>query len=269
MKLTTPPAYFDEYGRPCYLVEQTKGLFERQSSRLFEGALAGGYTVSITNELKQWIADEVALAGAGRKLDLLEIGGSRGTLFEWVKESARTYINVDPGRVTPRAGDVERWQDPRYAGIGCTAEAIPLEDETVDVVISMVSFDHIPDYRRALTEVSRLLRRDGIFLLTLNNRRSWWKTLLSGTRFLRRREEEIAKEHYFQWSFSECEAHLSSVLSVSHISTRIFLPYVPKIWPYLLAVSNRIGAAVAPARGGYIVASCRKGGQGISPTAAL
>src|SRR5215208_3279560 len=95
MELTTPPVYFDEHGRPCYLVEQTKGLFERQSNHLFEDALAEGYTVSITNELKQWIADEVVLAGADRKLDLLEIGGSRGTFFELVKDSARTYINVD------------------------------------------------------------------------------------------------------------------------------------------------------------------------------
>lgn len=260
MELTTPPVYFDEYGRPCYHVEQTKGLFELQSNHLFEDALAEGYTVSITNELKRWIADEVALAAADRKLDLLEIGGSRGTFFESVKDSARTYINVDPGQVTPRDGDVERWQDSRYAGIGCTAEAIPLKDESVDVVISMVSFDHIPDYRRALSEVGRLLRKDGIFLLTLNNRRSWWKSLLSGTKYLRRREEEIAKEHYFQWSFSECEAHLSSVLSVGRMGTKIFLPYVPKIWPYLLPISNAIGGAVAPARGGYITALCRKRG---------
>lgn len=261
LELTTPPDYFDEYGRPCYLVEQSKGLFEQQSSHLFEDALAEGYTVSITNELKQWIVDEVALKSADRKLDLLEIGGSRGTLFEWVKDSARTYINVDPGRVTPRAGDAERWQNPRYAGIGCTAEAIPLEDESVDVVISMASFDHIPDYRRALSEVGRLLRKDGVFLMTLNNRRSWWKTLLSGTSYLRRREEEVAKEHYFQWSLSECEAHLSIDLSVKHMSTRIFLPYVPKIWPYLLPVSNAVGGAVAPKHGGFIIARCRKRGS--------
>ena len=127
IELTTPPVYFDEHGRPCYPLEQTKGLFERQSSHLFEDALAEGYIAPITNELKQWIADYVVLAGADRKLDLLEIGGRRCTFFEWLKDSARTYLNVDPGRITPRASDVERWQDPRYVGIGGTAEAIPLE----------------------------------------------------------------------------------------------------------------------------------------------
>jgi len=45
------------------------------------------------------------------------------------------------------------------------------------------------------------------------------------------------------------------------MSTKIFLPYVPKIWPYLLPISNAIGGAVAPAHGGYIAALCRKRGQ--------
>lgn len=75
-----------------------------------------------------------------------------------------------------------------------------------------------------------------------------------------RRENEIAKEHYFQRSFSGCEAQLSSALSVRRMSIRIFLPYVPKICRYLLPISNAIGGAVAPAHGGYITALCGKRG---------
>src|SRR6266496_4227013 len=260
LKLTTPPDHLDEYGRPCYVIDQRKGLYEHQNNHLLEDALADGYITSVGNTLKRWISDEVALASTGRKLDLLEIGGGRGTLFEWVKDSALTYINVDPGRLVPRAGDLERWRDPRYARIGCSAEAIPLEDESVDAIISSASFDHIPEYRKALSEVSRLLRKNGSLILTLNNRCSWWKVLLSGTDNLRKREEEIAREHYFQWSFSECAANLSDIIPVRRMGTLIFLPFVPKVWRHLLPISDRIGGFLTPRYGAYIVAVCQKRG---------
>lgn len=260
MKLTAPPDHWDEHGRPRYLIEQRKGLYDQQDNHLFEEAKADGYVTSVGNTLKRWIRDEVAVASAGRKLDMLEIGGGRGTLYDWLKESARTYVNVDPGSIVPREGDLERWQDPKYARIGCSGEAIPLEDESVDVVISNASFDHLPDYRKGLAEIARLLKKNGSFILTLNNRRSWWKALLSGTGYLRRREAEIAREHYFQWSFAECAAHLSEYLSVERMSTVTFLPFVPTVWRPLLPLSDRIGRFVAPKYGSNIVAVCRKRG---------
>lgn len=264
-KLTTAPASFDEHGQPCYPVSQGKGLIEDQDNRLLEGALADGYVEALADTLHRWIRREVALAAGGRKLDLLELGGGAGGLFEWVKDDARTYINVEPGRPALGARALERLKDARYAAVRCSAEDIPLEDESVDVVISTASFDHIPDYRRALSEVRRLLRRDGVLLLTLNNRRSWWKLLLARTDYLRRREEEIAREHYIQWSFAECEAHLSEFLRVSRMGTTTFLPYVPKIWRYALPASDLLGPLLLRRYGAYIVAVCRKaGGPNIS-----
>jgi ubiquinone/menaquinone biosynthesis C-methylase UbiE len=260
LKLTTRPDHFDEYGRPCYLISQRKGLIEYQNNRLLEDALADGYVTSVANTLHRWIANEVALASAGRKLDLLEIGGGVGGLFEWVKDRARSYINVEPGRIIPEGSALERLQDPRYACIKCSAEDVPLEDESVDVIISTASFDHIPEYRRALSEVRRLLRKNGSLILTLNNRRSWWKILLSGTAYLRKREQEIAREHYFQWSFSECESNLADFVPIRQITTLTYFPFVPKIWQYLLPLSDFIGGFLLRRYGAYIVAVCQKRG---------
>ena len=260
LQLTTPPAHWDEYGRPCYLISQHKGLIEHQNNRLLEDALADGYIASVASTHHRWIRDETALASAGRKLDVLEIGGRAGGLFEWVKDSARTYTNVEPGRVSLSGRELERLQDPRYACINCSAEDVPLEDESVDVIISTASFDHIPDYRKALLEVRRLLRNNGIFILTLNNRRSWWKVLLSRTDYLRRREQEIAREHYFQWSFLECEASLSHFIPVRYMGTTTFLPFIPKIWRYLLPISDIVGGFLFRRYGAYIIAVCEKRG---------
>jgi SAM-dependent methyltransferase len=257
-RLTVEPAYFDGHGRPCYRVSQAKGLIEQQDNRLLEGALAGGYIGAVADALHGWIRREVARAAGGRRLDLVELGGGAGGLFEWVKDYARSYVNVEPGRPALTGDALERLRDERYASIGCSAEEVPLEGGSADVVISTASFDHIPDYRRALAEVGRLLRGDGVFLLTLNNRRSWWKALLSGTEYLRRREEEIAREHYIQWSFDECRARLSEFLHVSRMSTTTFTPYVPRVWRYALPASDLAGRRLLRRHGGYILAVCRK-----------
>ena len=257
-KLINEPAYFDEYDQPCYPISQRKGLIEYQDNHLLEDALTDGYVTALADTLHRWISRQVVLASGGRKLDLLEIGGGVGGLFEWVKESAHTYINVEPGRINLRGRELERLKDPRYACIKCSAEDVPLEDESVDVIISTASLDHIPEYRQALAEVRRLLRVNGIFILTINNRRSWWKLLLSGTDYVRRREKEIAEEHYFQWSFSECRSNLSEFLSVSHMRTTTFIPFMPKIWRYLLPVSDLIGEPLLRKYGANILAVCQK-----------
>jgi ubiquinone/menaquinone biosynthesis C-methylase UbiE len=204
LRLTSAPAYYDEYGRPCYPLKQEKGLIEFQDNHLLAQALADGYTQAVAEILLDWTGKKISRAGAGQTLDILELGGGNGAFFERVEETAHTYINVEPGRIALDEANLKRLSSTKYMCIKCSAEEIPLPDESVDVIISLASLDHVPDYSKALAEVKRLLRTNGLFIMTLNNRRSWWKTVLSRTKYLKRREEEIAKEHYFQWSYAEC-----------------------------------------------------------------
>jgi ubiquinone/menaquinone biosynthesis C-methylase UbiE len=217
VELKVNAAYYDEYGQPCYPVGQEKGLIEFQENRLIKHALANGFTAAVARTLFDMIGRQVALASLSRPADMLEIGGGSGTFYVHVKNSARTYINIEPGRIPLLGEALDRLKDPSNMCLKCSAEDIPLPDESVDVILSIASLDHVPEYRKALDEVSRLLRKGGIFILTLNNRRSWWKVMLSRTAYLKRREEEIDREHYFQWSFSECESHLAEFIPVRHI----------------------------------------------------
>ena len=259
-QLTAEPLYYDEYQQPCYAVSQDKGLSESQDNRLLAGALAEGYTAAVAETLKGWITRQVSRFGAGGAVDILEVGGGDGEFFERVKEITRTYVNVEPGRVTPSEPGLRRMRDDRYACIKCSAERIPLPDESVDVIVSIASLDHVPDYRKALAEARRLLRGGGVLILTLNNRRSWWKTVLSRTAYLRRREEEIAKEHHFQWSFAECESHVSEFIPVSEMRTVTFVPFIPRVWKYLLPASDALGKTLFPKHGGNIIAVFKKPG---------
>jgi ubiquinone/menaquinone biosynthesis C-methylase UbiE len=260
LRLTSEPLYYDEHRQPCYAVSQEKGLIESQDNRLLEAALAEGYTAAVAETLLGWIRQQVARHGDGRNLDILEIGGGDGGFFERVRDLARTYVNVEPGHVPLSGAALKRLGDDRYMCVRCSAEEIPLPDESVDVIISVASLDHVPDYRKALAESRRLLREGGRLVLTLNNRRSWWKKILSRTGYLRRREEEIAREHYFQWSFDECRSHLSEFIPVSEMSTTTYVPFVPKAWRYLLPAADALGKTLFDKLGANIIAVCKKPG---------
>ncbi|HKO99461.1 MAG TPA: methyltransferase domain-containing protein [Pyrinomonadaceae bacterium] len=257
LNLTRPPSY-DIHGRPCYSVTQEKGLIQFQENHLIQDALAQGYTQKVATTLFNIIKKRVQKEAAVKPVDVMEVGGGQGDYFEYVKDSVRTYLNVEPGDVALEGGALRRFKDPRYMALKCSAESVPLPDDSFDVILSIASLDHVPNYRKALAEVSRLLRPGGIFMMTLNNRRSWWKSLLSGTDYLKSREAEIAKEHYFQWSVAECEANLSEFLQVREICTTTFIPFVPRLWRPLLPIADLVGHTTLRKRGANIVAVCQK-----------
>ena len=258
LKLTASPTHYDEYGQPCYPVGQVKGLIEFQGNHLIKQALADGYTAAVAMTLFDQIGRQMALAASRGTVDVLEIGGGSGSFYPRVKNNVRTYINVEPGHIPLSGEALERLKDPSYMCLKCSAEDIPLPDESVDVILSIASLDHVPDYRKALAEARRLLRKGGILILTLNNRRSWWKVLLSRTAYLKRREEEIAREHYFQWSYSECESHLAEFIPVRRIYTTTFVPFIPRVWRPLLHVSDLFGRPLLRRYGANIIAVCQK-----------
>ena len=78
LDLRVQPDYVDEYGLPCYLIDQEKGLAGNTSYDLMPGALAEGYTSSVAKALFERVGEEVLAASGGRALDLLEIGGGYG-----------------------------------------------------------------------------------------------------------------------------------------------------------------------------------------------
>lgn len=73
LELELAPFHYDEYGQPCYPVNQDKGLIEFQENRLIKGALANGYTAAVAATLFDVIEREVALASLRGPADVLEL----------------------------------------------------------------------------------------------------------------------------------------------------------------------------------------------------
>jgi SAM-dependent methyltransferase len=246
---THAPTRFDEFGRPCFgELHQEKGLAQDTDLGIISPQIAAGYTTAVNTVLVGDLHRRIEERGA---VDVLEIGGGRGKLFDRVADGIKTFVNVEPDHL---GGDgAQRLQHPKYQCLRCSAEAIPLPSESVDLIVSLAAFDHIPDTRRALAEVRRLLRPNGCFILILNNRGSWWKTLLWWTPIGRRRAQRIAHDHYIQWSVRDARAAVGEYLAIVSASTYTFFPYVPHVWPWVLPAADAIGRRILPWRGANMV----------------
>jgi ubiquinone/menaquinone biosynthesis C-methylase UbiE len=254
LQLTKPPVRLDAYGQPCFEIQQDKGLFESEDCRLTNTAKLEGYTGVVTKMLIETACDEIQRAADRRPVDIIEVGGGTGYMFDLLVPVVRTYINVDPGERRLGPEDIRRLQHPQYQLLRCSGDDLPLPDASADVVFSIASLDHIPDAERVLAEICRVLRPRGTFVLILNNRRSWWKRLLARSAYLKRREAWIATQHYIQWSCADCELALRRVMTVRRLYTRTFCPFVPRMWRLLLPCTDAIVPLLMPRGGANIVA---------------
>ncbi|MBK9181336.1 MAG: class I SAM-dependent methyltransferase [Acidimicrobiales bacterium] len=104
------------------------------------------------------------LAGAG---DVLDVGTGEGQVARLaVRGGAHRVIGIDPtwaqvGEAARRGGG------PAYARAG--AAALPFPGATFDAVVACLVFEHVDDVDQALSEVGRVLRPGGRFLLFLNH----------------------------------------------------------------------------------------------------
>lgn len=254
-RLRPAPPRFDSLGRPAYPTSQEKGLLEGQNDQLLQRALADGYIGSVARDLFGIVRNE---AGAMRELldrplDIVEIGGGAGHLFDLIQEHVDSFINVDPGQPQQEPTLQQRLRDERFLAVAASGVEIPLPDESADLVVAIASMDHVPDHKRCIREISRILRPEGRFLMTMNNRSSWWKRALARTKAVEERQIMAQRDHYTLWNPSEARAALEEQLQVEKVVTTTFIPYVPKAWKVLLPLANRLGRGLGSMSGGNMI----------------
>lgn len=125
-----------------------------------------GFTDGVDAEYEEQILPLAAeeMAGATRVLD---IGCGEGQVARLAKRiGADLVVGIDPTwnqiRIaSDRAGGIH------VARAG--ADGLPFGDETFDVVVACLVFEHIREVDAAIAEVSRVLRRGGRFCFFLNH----------------------------------------------------------------------------------------------------
>jgi ubiquinone/menaquinone biosynthesis C-methylase UbiE len=95
---------------------------------------------------------------------VLDVGCGTGRLLRSIQER---WPDADLIGIDPTPGMVERAQQltPSATFEVSFAEALPLSDASVDMVVSTFAFHHWSDQEAGLREVARVLRPEGHFLL--------------------------------------------------------------------------------------------------------
>jgi ubiquinone/menaquinone biosynthesis C-methylase UbiE len=124
----------------------------------------------------------VVPAAEGR---VLEIGIGSGFNLPFYSENVRQVIGLDPSpQLLAMAHRVRRRESLPVKFIEGSAENIPLEDASVDTVVTTWTLCSIPDAARALHEIRRVLNSGGRFLLVEHGRAPdpnvvWWQDRLT------------------------------------------------------------------------------------------
>lgn len=104
----------------------------------------------------------------------LDLGcGDGGTAGPWISAHAAQYIGVDIAqsaidKAQARGLDARRIED---------AGALPFDDGSFDVVISIEVLEHLLEPQRVAAEALRILRPGGVFLVSVPNVAYWRRRL--------------------------------------------------------------------------------------------
>jgi len=116
---------------------------------------------------------------------VLEIGIGSGLNLPFYSRNVARVIGLEPSpRLLAMARQVERTGNGSVEFIEGSAEAIPLQDASVDTVVTTWTLCSIPDALRALSDMRRVLRPGGHLLFVEHGRAPdpnviWWQDRLT------------------------------------------------------------------------------------------
>jgi SAM-dependent methyltransferase len=112
-----------------------------------------------------WLQRLVAIPSGGQ---VLEVGCGTGLLWTigWTSEESNFSLvltDLSPGMVA-EATPVVRRRVHHVKGLAADAQDLPFADDSFDIVIANQMLYHVPDPSRAVRELARVLRPDGVLM---------------------------------------------------------------------------------------------------------
>lgn len=116
------------------------------------------------------VAALIDWAGVGRAID---VGAGAGGFWDnpsTPRSVALTLTDLSPGMVDASTARARSLGYRTVTGRECDAQALPYPDASFDVAVANHMLYHVPDPDRAVAELARVLRPDGVLLATTNGR---------------------------------------------------------------------------------------------------
>ncbi len=138
---------------------------------------------------ERFLDDAGVLFEGGR---VLEIGAGRGSMVQWLRSRGLAAVGLE---INPELIAAARARHSTLPLVRGTGTALPFPDASFDLVVSFDVFEHIADSDRHLTEVARVLRSGGSYLLQTPNK--WTNTVF----------ETIRWKSFTRWRADHCALH--------------------------------------------------------------
>jgi ubiquinone/menaquinone biosynthesis C-methylase UbiE len=158
--------------------ERDISAFDRRAATYDDGALG---------RLHHQLAERTvaaALDAAARPGRVLDLGCGTGAALRVLAArlpDATTLLGIDPAPAMVRTAR-SRIDDPRVRIAQGTAETLPVDPGSFDLIVTVTSFDHWADQQAGLRQCARALRSGGVLVLT-----DLFSTLLLPTMLVGRR----------------------------------------------------------------------------------
>ena len=102
------------------------------------------------------------------KKTVLDIACGSGYGANMLASKAKMVYGVDIDTATVTYAN-EQYGDKNIEFISGEATKIPLDDNSVDVVITFETIEHVKNYKLFLSEIDRILKKDGLLLISTPN----------------------------------------------------------------------------------------------------
>lgn len=119
---------------------------------------AGPWYSGVAEHLKRWVPE-----GLGSKT-ILEVGSGSGPFVARVAPLGGLVLGIDPSLAACRIA-----KDRGGAALVATGERLPVRDQSIDIVVCCEVLEHVDSPPRVLREIRRVLKPDGLLLLSFPN----------------------------------------------------------------------------------------------------
>lgn len=138
--------------------------------------------------------------------NVLDVGCGGGDLLRMIREVSSPGTRFFGLDISEKLCEIARKNNPDAEIVKGDAESLPYKDNTFDFVFMTEALEHMLDHKKAVMEVGRVLKPDGIFVVTVPNR-DWlqydfYKPFIDKHRF------QPVQDHYFR--FQELKDLLTS-----------------------------------------------------------